>query len=40
MKRVWLNNDTSYKHSGYFKMSYNPNSLIFKEISKKIKKTT
>jgi hypothetical protein len=40
MKRVLLNNDTSYKHSEYFKISYNLTSLIFKEISKKIKKTT
>lgn len=39
MKRVWQSNEPLRKHTGYFKMSYNPMGYIVKEISKKIKKT-
>ena len=40
MKRVWPNNSPIVKHSGYFKLSYNPIGLLFKEISKKNKKVS
>lgn len=40
MKRVWPNNEPLYKHSGFYRISYNPISMLIKEIQKKIKKTT
>ncbi len=39
MKMVWQSNEPLRKHSGYFKLSYNPTGYFIKEISKKIKKS-
>ena len=39
MKRVWPVDGPKDRYGGYFKLSYNPMSLFFKEITKKNKKT-
>lgn len=38
MKREWYDKVPLTRYSGYYKVSYNPLSLLIKEIQKKVQK--